>query len=98
VEWLAERRAFRVSSTAGGRFGLVEQFYPGWRATVDGKPAAIGRWRGAFQEIEVPTGEHSVVFEYRSRWLRLGAAISFVSLALLAWTASASIASRPRRS
>ena len=98
VEWLPERRAYRVSSAGGGTFGLVEQFYPGWRATVDGRPVEVARWQGAFQAIEVPAGEHTVVFAYRSRWLRLGAGISGVSLALLGWAASASIVSRRRRS
>lgn len=98
TEWLPERRVFRASSAAGGRFGLVEQFYPGWRATVDGRPADIERWRGAFQSIAVPAGEHTIAFEYRSRLLRLGSAISLVSLVLLSWVACASSVSQRRHS
>jgi len=87
--WMPERRAFQVRSQRGGRFGLVEQFLPGWKATVDGDPVAIERWREAFQSIPVGPGDHTVVFEYHSRWLPLGAAISLASLAGLVWVIAA---------
>jgi hypothetical protein len=98
AEWLPERRLFRVSSAAGGRFGLVEQGRRGWRATVDGRPATIERWRGAFQAVDVAAGEHTVAFEYRAPWLAPGAAVSLASFILLGWVAFASSASQPRRS
>ena len=83
TEWLAERRAFTVRSAAGGRFVLAEQQFPGWRAAVDGHVAPIALWRGVFQSIDVPAGEHTIVFEYRSRWLGLGAAISVAAVLVL---------------
>jgi hypothetical protein len=82
--WAAERRAFRVRSEQGGRFVLVEQFMPGWSATVDGKPLAVGRWDGAFQQVRVPPGEHTLVFQFRSLGLRIGAVVSLLALGLLA--------------
>jgi hypothetical protein len=83
VEWLPGRRVFRIRSERGGRFGLVEQFFPGWRAAIDGRPAAIALWREAFQSIDVPPGEHTIAFEYRSRWLPLGAGISLSAFGAL---------------
>jgi hypothetical protein len=91
VGWTAERRVFRVRSERGGRFGLVETFFPGWRVRVDGREATLEQWRGLFQSVEVPAGEHDVEFDYRSRWLGLGAAIS-----LLAWVALACVIYRRR--
>jgi hypothetical protein len=89
VAWHAGRRTFRTNSATGGRFVLVEQFFPGWHATVDGRPVPIERWHQAFQAIEVPPGSHRVSFEFRSGSLRLGAVISIVALAgliaLAAW-------------
>ena len=76
-----ERRAFQVRSDHGGRFFLVEQFYPGWKAAVDGRPTAIERWNGAFQSIRVEAGEHTVTFEYYSTYLIAGAAISLAAVA-----------------
>jgi hypothetical protein len=79
--WAPERREFHVRSDGGNRFVLVEQFYPGWRATIDGKPAPILRWGGAFQGLDVPAGEHTVCFEFQTPGLLRSA---FVSLATLA--------------
>jgi Bacterial membrane protein YfhO len=84
--WEPEFRKFTVRSAEAGRFALHEQFYPGWTAWIDGRAAAIERWNGAFQAIQVPAGEHTVEFRFRSRWLGLGAWISLASLgALVLW-------------
>ncbi|MCX6636259.1 MAG: YfhO family protein [Acidobacteria bacterium] len=83
ILWEPARREFRVESAAGGRFILVEQHYPGWRATIDSRPAAIERCEGAFQAIRVPAGQHRIVFEYKSRALLVGALITALSLAAL---------------
>ncbi len=79
--WMPERRAFHVRSRRGGRFFLVEQFFPGWSAAVDGRPVAVERWNASFQAIRAGAGEHDVVFTYHSRRLALGAAISLAALA-----------------
>jgi hypothetical protein len=88
TEWMPERRAFEVSSERGGRFGFGEQYLPGWRATVDGRSATLDQWREVFRSIQVDPGRHNVVFEYRSRLLLWGAAVSVVSLLALIWLAS----------
>jgi hypothetical protein len=82
--WQPERRGFIVDSASGGQFRLTEQFYPGWKATVDGIDTSIERCREAFQCIVVPPGRHAVEFRYHSRWLLLGGAISLCSTLLLA--------------
>jgi hypothetical protein len=83
--WLAEKRAFTVSSESGGRFRLTEQFYPGWKATVDGIETTIERCHEAFQCIAVQPGSHVVEFRFQSRFLGAGAVISLCSLLLLVY-------------
>ncbi len=80
TRWEPERREFVVRSRQGGRLVLVEQFFPGWIAKVDGKPAKIERWQKAFQAVQIAPGEHRVEFQYRSAGLRLGAVISLLSV------------------
>jgi hypothetical protein len=63
--WIPERREFRVRSEHAGRFVLVEQFFPGWQATVDGRPVGIELWDGTFQALSLPAGEHEVRFRFR---------------------------------
>jgi hypothetical protein len=77
--WTPEIREFAVRSATGGRFALHEQFAPGWQALIDGQPAPVEHWSGAFQAVPVPAGEHRVQFRYRSRGLRWGAWISLAS-------------------
>lgn len=78
--WSPEVRGFLVRSQTGGRFALVEQFFPGWQATVDGMPARIERWDEAFQAVWVPAGEHQVEFRFHSLGLRAGALVSLAAL------------------
>ncbi|MGA2267664.1 MAG: hypothetical protein ABSH44_04240 [Bryobacteraceae bacterium] len=85
AEWMPERRSFQVRSERGGRFFLVEQLFPGWSATVDNRPVTIELWHELFQSIQVGPGEHAVTFEYHSRWLPLGLAISLAAVAGLVW-------------
>ncbi|MEX2028043.1 MAG: YfhO family protein [Candidatus Curtissbacteria bacterium] len=44
---------------------LTNIYYPGWRATVDGKEVEIKKADYIFQSILVPAGEHSINFSYR---------------------------------
>jgi hypothetical protein len=83
TEWTPERRGFVVRSASGGRLALIEQFLPGWEATVDDVPAPVVSWEGAFQQVQVGPGGHRVQFRYRAAGLRLGAATSLAAVALL---------------
>jgi hypothetical protein len=96
VAWEPELREFAVRSEKGGRFVLIEQFYPGWRAMVDGQPAGIERWGGAFQAIRLAAGEHRVRFEFRPASLRFGAAVSLLALGALLLLVRADWRSRAR--
>jgi len=88
ARWEPEEREFTLRSATGGRFFLLEQFFPGWKASVDEKLVPIERWDTTFQAITVPPGEHRVRFVFRSKGLRVGAVVSFASLLLLAFWAT----------
>ncbi|HEV3197841.1 MAG TPA: hypothetical protein VGZ73_08030, partial [Bryobacteraceae bacterium] len=96
TEWIPERREFGVRSERGGRFVLVEQFFPGWRAKVDGREARIDRWGGAFQAIAVGPGSHRVAFEYRPRSWWIGVGLSVVAVTVLALPVLARLRSSAR--
>jgi Bacterial membrane protein YfhO len=80
----------RVSLTATmARPGLVvltDTFYPGWTATVDGKPASIYLTDYAFRGVVVPEGTHEVVFSYSPASFKLGLAVGVLAaMALAGW-------------
>jgi uncharacterized membrane protein YfhO len=63
-----------------GYLVLAYTHYPGWRATVDGRPREILRANYAFMALPLGPGEHRVILSYRPMSLALGAAISGLSL------------------
>jgi hypothetical protein len=73
----------RVRANAPGYLVLADQYYPGWEATVNGKPVAVQRANFAFRLVEVPAGEALVVFRYRPRSVVVGAEISAATLLAL---------------
>ncbi len=64
---------------------LADMAYPGWGATVDGRPAALLIADGLFRAVAVEAGSHRVVFRYRPLSFYAGAAVSIAALAGLAF-------------
>lgn len=73
-----------VRAGAAGQLVLLDTFYPGWRAEVDGRPAPIRPANAAFRAVAVRPGRHEVRFSYRPTSVAAGGAISVAALALLA--------------
>lgn len=51
-------------------------YQPGWKATIDGKPAAHFRADWTLRAMRIPAGEHSIVFEFHPDNYLLAANIS----------------------
>jgi uncharacterized membrane protein YfhO len=73
---------------------LADTFYPGWRATVDGRPAEIVRANHAFRSVRLPAGRHEVRFRYESAWFRWGLVLAGLGALALAAAAVARLAGR----
>ena len=72
-----------TSSTTPGFLLTSDTYYPGWRASIDGRETEIYRADYAIRGVIVPAGEHTVRFDYRPRSFYLGAGISLISMLLL---------------
>ena len=77
------RLEVEVEAASEGLLVLGEVFYPGWRATVDGKPAPVLRADYALRAVCVPAGTHRITLTFAPLSFRLGAGISLLSLLLL---------------
>jgi hypothetical protein len=85
-----------VQSSCSRSASLVRHglFFPGWTATVDGRPTPIHRADGIFQSVTVPPGRHKVSFAYVPPDFDL----SLLGLLLGAiWVVAGSVVLPPRR-
>ncbi len=75
------------SAPAGSGLVVSENYYPGWTATVDGKPASIARADYTLIGVELPTGAKSVRLRFDSAPYHTGKLLTLLALgaALLWW-------------
>jgi hypothetical protein len=76
---------------------LTDVHFPGWKATVDGQPAAIERVDYLLRGVLVPPGTHRVAFRYEPVSWRIGWILSSLSLVALAGVALVGWRLRPAR-
>jgi Bacterial membrane protein YfhO len=76
--------SLRVDAAAPGYVVLGDTFYPGWKATVDGKDARIHPANVWFRAVPVTAGAHTIKFSYRPSSVITGAIISLLSALLIA--------------
>ena len=85
VSYEPERVELDVAGAGGGYLFLSDLYYPGWRASVDGRERRILRSWICFRAVKLEPGDRRVVFEYRPRMFFLGVAVSLI--ACLVWLA-----------
>ncbi len=78
-----ERVELATSLATPGWLVLTDTHYPGWQASIDGQPAEILRANLMFRAVELPAGEHTVVFEFVPRSLQVGTLITLLALLIL---------------
>ncbi len=81
---MTERTSGRVVVEADlacpGRIVIAETYYPGWRATVDGRAVPVTEAYGVLRSVEAPGGRHRIVMLYRPRTVMAGAALTLLGL------------------
>jgi len=67
---------------SAGYLVITEMWYPGWKATVDGRPATVLRVGGSFCAVQVQPGSHEVVLKYKPDSYSEGLFLSCIGVAL----------------
>ena len=65
-----------MNVSATGLLVLSEMHYPGWTATVNGKPAHIYKVNSVLRGVLVSPGPNRVVMRYEPASVRVGAILS----------------------
>jgi hypothetical protein len=73
------RMEMTVRAQSRGLLVLSEMFYPGWRATVEGKSARIYKVDGGLRGVTVPRGESRIVLRYLPWSFVTGAILSLAA-------------------
>ena len=72
------RVVIQASTSQPGLLVLSDAFYPGWTATINGNPAEIHLVDLALRGVLLPSGDHTIVFQYQPRWFQVGVVMSLV--------------------
>ena len=67
---------------AGSSLVVSENYYPGWKATVDGKPTRVGRADYTLIGVELPQGARSIELIFTSPSYERGKTITWVAIAI----------------
>lgn len=74
--------ALTVQTDAPAVLVLSEPAFPGWQATLDGRPAPVLTADGALLGLAVPAGAHTVTLEFAPAVLGWGLSLSWLGLLL----------------
>ena len=56
---------YKSHSATGGLAVFSEVYFPwGWKVTVDGKPAEMGRVNYVLRALQLPAGDHEIDFKF----------------------------------
>jgi hypothetical protein len=86
------------AAPAGSALLVSENYYPGWAATIGGKPVETGRADMTLIGVALPAGARSVSLRFASRPYESGKTITLgaLLLAVLAWGTGALLGRRSR--
>jgi Bacterial membrane protein YfhO len=90
-----ERVVVRAAADRDGVLVLGDTYFPGWKATVDGRSAPVTQVDYVLRGVHVGPGTHTVEFSYEPLSWRIGWIVSLVSALGLA--AAAAVGWRRRR-
>ena len=79
----SNRLSYDVNSAKGGVIVFSEVYYPGWTATVDGRPAELGRVNYLLRAVNVAPGKHKVELTFHPKSVATTEAIAYVAYAVL---------------
>ena len=74
---------YDVTSGKGGVIVFSEIYYPGWTATIDGKPAEVGRVNYVLRALRVEPGNHKVELSFQPKSIDTTETIAYVSYLLI---------------
>jgi hypothetical protein len=76
---------------SGAALVVSENYYPGWRARVDGKPATVDRADFVLMGVPLPAGARRVELDFDSAPYETGKTVTLLALAIALVAAAAGL-------
>lgn len=84
VKYEPDRLVYKTHSATDGIVVFSEIYFPwGWKATIDGKEAPIGRANYVLRALRVPAGNHEIVFTFNPHRLDVTNNISVAAVVVI---------------
>lgn len=84
TKYAPNKLVYKTSNRNPGVAVFSEIYFPwGWIATIDGKEAPIGRANYVLRALQVPAGEHEIVFDFNPKSLDVTNDISVASVIVI---------------
>lgn len=80
------RQVYEVNCRSGNILVFSENYYPGWRVLIDGKPTTLIRVNHTLSGVFITPGKHIVTKYFLPTSLILGSILSLLSLLILLFT------------
>ena len=74
---------YKAESDKGGVVVFSEIYYPGWTATVDGKPVELGRVNYVLRALKLEPGKHEIVLDFHPQSLKTTETVAYIAGGLL---------------
>ncbi len=86
VSYSANKIEIKVNAKNRGFLVLSENYYPRWKAYVDGKKEKVYRANYTLRAVPLNAGEHSVVFAYEDVSYSIGKTLCILGLIILLYS------------
>ena len=74
---------YTVDSPTGGVLVFSEIYYPGWRATIDGKEVELGRVNYVLRALHIDGGHHAVELTFKPTTVKTTETIAYIAFGVL---------------
>ncbi|HJQ68000.1 MAG TPA: YfhO family protein [Blastocatellia bacterium] len=86
IEDRRNRVVIETQSGGDGYLVLSDNYYPGWRASVDGVETEVLRANHTMRAVRLPAGSHVVSFDFDPLTLRISLYVSLIAAAVVAFS------------
>ncbi|MDQ3098798.1 MAG: YfhO family protein [bacterium] len=83
VDYRSTVVSMKTDSLTDAYLVFSDSYYPGWKASIDGKDTTIIKVNSAMRAVKVPKGDHTIIWSYQPIAFYVGCGISFATLVTL---------------